>query len=814
MVVNGGRIRKVTITEIEDGQDWSWPDPGNIEDIDGTTEEDTDEVIIEKTTDEVFAALEDVVTDWKIKLEVVVGEGLKKIKKASREKKAMMKHLPGDGVQKGSGVLVKAKEEILNDWKKEVARTVKETHNKLNDLGTTKVKDVVTVSEGILKKAGAKTEKKAAAEQKSKAVVKDAYLDLKKLMRELDTLYQNYNFSKMNFDRVPIYTAAKKNDREIVRPMNKPFPWWKPMCTLAEMADMPRKSALGFLQKETAVAEILQDFIQDQAPYKSLLEEWFNTQSTQKRIMPKTSSKREVKTPRRGSNSIMRMKERKEQRQMKQYQLKEFENKGEKHYLVVKKKTKNAMDEVEDIFADWNKNISTIKRPRSIKPRQRKLSHRQERRELLKRVEEEATPIGPMTYAEMLRRGLKKPSQQEMMEDIFQNWTNFLDELTEMRDPQERKSSRASCFDELDFFKMWKHNLHVPAARMEDIDIIATTHSSVLPNLDCGQQTVKMAVQLMKKEISPQSSVSNKMPSVTSSKKKAVKFPPGFSSKQNVKVLPGQGKQIIPKAEEQKPRSIPIPPPPPPPPSTPVKKPYEPVAPNKQLLPFVEKPLIAIPPPPPMPPKPASIPLHDLTKKPVEMKPKADFKPSAHSQRMLTPPKPIASAPTRKVESKPQLTAEQIYECAKNSSNKSSWQSMLIPAKSTSPSGRGDPRRKLPSAPEEVFQSWRYIFTEENMKLRKAQFVVEEGYECIFQEWAELNLKEPERKRMGSNSTDDDESPKASRKAMKKQIKCENIEDDMTEFKDNRRHDFAKNASIKDKKRSDAVRRSTGRKIK
>merc|ERR1711971_1110651 len=121
---------------------------------------------------------------------------------------------------------------------------------------------------------------------------------------------------------------------------------------------------------------------------------------------------------------------------------------------------------------------------------------------------------------------------------------------------------------------------------MEDIDIIATTHSTLLPSLDCGQPTVKMAVQVKKKEISPQRSTINKMPSVTSTKKK-VKSPPGFSSKQNVKVLPGQGKQIIPKAEEQKPR--------------------------------------AIPPPPPMPPKPASIPLHDLAKKPVKMKPKADF---------------------------------------------------------------------------------------------------------------------------------------------------------------------------------------------
>ena len=91
----------------------------------------------------------------------------------------------------------------MNDWKKEVARTVKETHNKLNDLGTTKVKDVVIVSDGILKKAGAKIEKKPAQEKtNNNAVVKDAYLDLKKLMRELDTLYQNYNFSKMNFDKV------------------------------------------------------------------------------------------------------------------------------------------------------------------------------------------------------------------------------------------------------------------------------------------------------------------------------------------------------------------------------------------------------------------------------------------------------------------------------------------------------------------------------------------------------------------------------------------------------------------------------------
>merc|ERR1719494_1335448 len=188
-------------------------------------------------------------------------------------------------------------------------------------------------------------------------------------------------------------------------------------------------------------------------------------------------------------------------------------------------------------------------------------------------VGEPTTQIGPMTYAEMLRRGLKKPTGQEMMEDIFHNFTNFLDELTEIR--EQPAIRRRSIVDELDFFKVWKHNLHVPTPRMEDVDIMASTHPSILPGLDCGQPTVKMAVQ-KKQEV-----LATKMPTVTSTKKKA-KSPPGFSSKQNVKVLPGQGKQIIPKAEPEKPKAIPTPSPPPPPPTPVKKKPYEPVAPNKQ----------------------------------------------------------------------------------------------------------------------------------------------------------------------------------------------------------------------------------------
>ena len=199
-VVNGGRIRRVTITEIDnEEQELNWTKRAKENDK-------TEEEVIEKTTDEIFAALDDVVTDWKIKLEVIVGDGLKKIKKASREKKAMMKYLPGDGAKSGSSTLVKAKADILNDWKVEVAKTVKETHNKLNELGNAKVKDVVVVSDGMLKKVDIKTEKNTKVSCKEIAKPGGgAFMDLKKLMRELDSLYQAYSFDPMHFNKVRPY---------------------------------------------------------------------------------------------------------------------------------------------------------------------------------------------------------------------------------------------------------------------------------------------------------------------------------------------------------------------------------------------------------------------------------------------------------------------------------------------------------------------------------------------------------------------------------------------------------------------------------
>ena len=533
---------------------------------------------------------------------------------------------------------------------------------------------------------------------------------------------------------------------------------------------------LQFLKHPPNLFSSLQDFIATQAPYKSLMEEWYNSTAQKTTLKQKTSQKKfvkkELKTSRRGSKSILKMKERKEQKQRHNYALKEYVSNGEKHFLVVKKKTEDK-DEVEDIFADWNKNLSIIKRPRAIRPRVRKISHRQERKSLL-HAEEAKIEEGPFTYAQTLRKGLRLPAEQEKVEDIFQSWRMFLDELTGMVNGETKEPEA----DELDIFKVWRHNLHVPADQPEDVEILSSTNPELLPSLDCGQPTVK------KMEIKKRAPKKNVTPP---SKKKPTEAP---------------HKMLAAKQDDVKPQVIPIPPPPP----SPAKKPYEAVEKHKQIVPFVERKIaFTIPTPPPMPPK--ALPPVDLTSTPVILKPTTDFKPSANSQRMFAPPKP--SVP-KKMGPKQQPTAEQIYVAAKKSSSNLSWQSMLIPMPDAS--GRGDSKRKLPSKPEEVFQNWRYIFAEENTKDQPATEGGFDVFDGIFKEWAEVNLKEPEqRKRRESENS---ESPKATRKEAKKLIKSENIDDDIMNAKDSRRQDFARNGSIKNKKKGEAARNATGKRIK
>merc|ERR1712110_1152206 len=101
----------------------------------------------------------------------------------------------------------------------------------------------------------------------------------------------------------------------------------------------------------------------------------------------------------------------------------------------------------------------------------------------------------------------------------------------------------------------------------------------------------------------------------------------------------------------------------------------------------------------------------------------------------------------------------------------------------------------------------------------KKKAVKEYQEDAYFMEWL-TNLEEPivvEKKkgRKTSGSSDDKTpSPTNSKRAEKKLIRKQFIEDDVTEIKDNRREDFAKARKIKDKKRTEASRNSLGKRVK
>ena len=133
-----GRTRKVTITEITEEK----ADEKELEeDIFSSDEEssEAEEAVME--TEEVFQLLDDVVQDWKIKLECVVGDGLKKLRKAGKEKKLMIKYLPGEHAE-ANKKLGAAKATILKDWKTDFNHVVGGIQRKLDKLAKDKFGEV------------------------------------------------------------------------------------------------------------------------------------------------------------------------------------------------------------------------------------------------------------------------------------------------------------------------------------------------------------------------------------------------------------------------------------------------------------------------------------------------------------------------------------------------------------------------------------------------------------------------------------------------------------------------------------------------
>jgi len=849
--VNGGRIRKGTITEIEDEKECNWPAPCLFE-------EDTDDIIIEKTTEEIFDELDNVVQDWKKKLEFVVADGLKKIKRSTKEKKMMMKYLPGEGTVKGSKSIEKAKSQILAEWKDDINKAIDATHTKLNDLGNEKLKETTIVAMSLTPEA-IKTE--AAGKNDCKTV--DTCLNLKTLMAELDILYQRYNGNTVGLTKVPIYNVQCN---EIPKARNAAFPWWKPICTLAQMVDFPRHLAVTGSEEKKDYTSLLKDFIADQKSRKSIIQDW-NKMEDNKKKAKASLMKKESKTARRGRNSTQKMKERRDIKKCRQFLLKEIENQGEKHYYVMKKDINEPsnMTAVEDIFADWSSNFARIKRPRTIKPRTRKISHRAERKEMVKEAKmAEEVVQGPLTYSQMVRKNLKIPQDGPSVEEIFGTWMKCIDKMNKVP----RITNEA---DDVEVFKSW--NFIFGSNEVKPAAICPPPISA----FECGQPTIpKINTKANKKSESPKSPkketkcVSTKVTKKQSieklsekllhegyplkksekvekvldlvEKKKASK--PTIEKEVKVTIIESKEKktekletitqQLTPKVEKEKEQPLVL------------RK-------TMQVVPFVEK-------------KSEKENMEELFKKMKTEMPKVapvakDFKPSAHSQRCLAPeviaqpfigpinkpakefkpsaqsqrclapeviaqpfigpinkpdiPKEVIAMPFIGPINKPDLLIKSPRHFIPQKDilkPKPTWSSII--KEKAEESGRGEIKKYKT---EEIFDEWRHIFVHANKQCQqpKGKEVVLKQ-DVYFMEWLR-NFEEPialQKRERSSKSLSQEKSPKPSKKAAKKELRIQDIEDDAIEMKDNRRQDFMKATMIRDKKRTEASRNSLGKRVK
>jgi hypothetical protein len=140
------------------------------------------------------------------------------------------------------------------------------------------------------------------------------------------------------------------------------------------------------------------------------------------------------------------------------YKLLQVSKEGKERFFIIKKKEDNASSnpDAEEIFAEWHKNLDApiVEKRRK---RVRKLSHRSVRREILKTAEKEGEEKGTVLYADIVKKNLKNSTSSE---DIFEAWKENLQESREMEEKAEpRALGGEEGSEELDIFKVWRHNL-------------------------------------------------------------------------------------------------------------------------------------------------------------------------------------------------------------------------------------------------------------------------------------------------------------------------------------------------------------------
>jgi hypothetical protein len=135
--------------------------------------------------------------------------------------------------------------------------------------------------------------------------------------------------------------------------------------------------------------------------------------------------------------------------------LKQFKKNGQDRFLIIKKKMSNDDDKVSneqpaDYFKDWKYNLDSEFEQRkkaaiaARKTTTRKLSNRALRKELIKAIDEDDKKR-PMSYSDTVKKNLKLP-----MEDIFEAWRDYLQELDDIISDDSRTSfSKGDSMEEI-----------------------------------------------------------------------------------------------------------------------------------------------------------------------------------------------------------------------------------------------------------------------------------------------------------------------------------------------------------------------------
>ena len=533
-----GRPRKF-ITEIFSGA----TEDSMYEDM--APEESDEEAVME--TEEVFEILDDVIQDWKIKLECIVGDGLKKLRKTGKEKKLMIKYLPGEHSET-TRKLGAPKATIMKDWKTDFTQIVTGIQKKLDRMTKEKVKEVDGLYNDKLLVTN-KTVKEAEDFNKNKKEVitidgrdnksRDRtgnYTGLKQLIRELNKMCEkvaNSNYMMNDPNMVPIYNMNNDNQRQNV---------------VANTYESPLNQYLKYLmtlpapnQPPNFQTHIDPNVIaKNQANILDTLEDFRLQQSTQNKLM-----KFKMKDNRRDSNRVSaqrKMLQRKVNRKgvgikiAKQekkpdvkysFRMKHYNKDGKDHYLIVKKAEPAEKVDVEDIFADWRAcALDTIEdRKRQRTPRVRKLSHRAQRKEMLREdtVPQEGknykhegkflyslnfnspsakvtillmksyliTNLGPLRYADILKKGLKFRPNNAPVEDIFEAWRDYLQELDDLLTTPSSSAASSRHTSGSDDTDAEIHNAQLDHIQESSENLVETAVVYQKEMLSCGQPTVR-----------------------------------------------------------------------------------------------------------------------------------------------------------------------------------------------------------------------------------------------------------------------------------------------------------------------------------